>query len=178
MVPKNSLIRLLGLAVVLAFLAPLVRADVKDGETYKCGSQGDVTVSVTPNGTTGDCTVTTTQAGTTSNSATGTPGATAGSCTESGSMTVPDGDGGPTTRVHDGKMQYKNSNGDWVDCGAPRKPKPKQPAGVDYLHAGEPAPHGGVLRAPGQLDWPMLTGDLAPWNGYLWGPGDDVTSLP
>lgn len=128
MLPKKSLIlvRLLSLAFLLACLAPSVRADVKDGETYRCGTQGNVTVDVTTNGTTGDCTVTVTQNGTTSNSATGTPGATAGSCTESGSMTVPDGDGGPTCRVHDGKLQYKNANGDWIDCGVPRKPKPKR----------------------------------------------------
>jgi hypothetical protein len=192
MVPKKSLIlRLLTFAcamLALVSLAPSVRADVKNGETYKCGSQGNVTVSVTPNGTTGDCTVTTTHDGTTSNGATGTPGATAGSCTESGDMTVPDSDGdgpdtaGPTTRVNDGKLQYKNANGDWIDCGAPRK-QPKRTGSLwEQVRAGDPAPFTGRLYyqlSPGDdvTSLPLLQGDTVPYDGFM-SPGEEVTSLP
>ena len=149
-------------------------ADVKNGETYKCGSQGNVTVNVTTNGTAGDCTVSVTQGGVTSPTTTGTPGSTAGSATESGSMTVPDGDGGPTCRVHNGKLQYQNSSGEWIDAGAPRKSRQNQ---AEHLTAGEPAPRAGTLRSPSYPDWPMRVGDLAPWDGML-SPGEEVISLP
>lgn len=169
--------------LALALLTPTAFADVKDGETYKCGTQGNVTFSVSPVGTTGDVSVSITHDGHSSPSVTGTPGAAASTCSAAPEMTPTDGDpnttdDGPTVRIHNGKAQYKNSNGDWIDCGAPRKKDKKRGTpSANYVTAGSPVPCDGVLRANGQPVLPLLTGDIAPWDGYYF-PGDDVTSLP
>lgn len=164
---------------VLAFAAS-AWADVKNGETYKCGSQGNVDfrvgesqfhdtfVSASQNGNPPSPTVN------------GTHGATEQSTSEAPEMTVPNG---PTVRVHNGKAQYKNANGDWIDCGRPRKPKAQRSNTFwEQVYAGDSAPFTGTLHyqlSPGDevTSLPLVQGDVVPYDGFM-SPGEEVVSLP
>jgi hypothetical protein len=170
---------LLSLFTLVAF-AVGARADVKDGEKYKCGSKGTVTVSVSLNATVNTVDFSASQGGETSPEVTGTPGTSGGNtASDTPATSIPDG---PTVRAKDGKMQYRNDDDEWIDCGRPRKRKNSaaqlgSQSGSLYLTAGSPAPHGGILQVPGQL---MLIGkgDLAPHDGWLFRVTDDVTTAP
>jgi hypothetical protein len=183
MVPKKSLLRqLLTLSLLLVFgfaFSVSARADVKNGETYKCGSQGtvdfyvgetqfhDTLVSASQNG------------GSPSPMVSGTHGATERSTSEAPEMAVPNG---PTVRVHNGKAQYKNAAGDWIDCGRPRKQTKQAQSLWVEVHAGDTAPFTGTLHytgAPGDdvTSLPLLAGDVVPYDGFM-SPGEEVTSLP
>lgn len=185
MVPKKSLLLrpLIALCLMLVFgfaLSAPVRADVKNGETYKCGSQGNVDFRVGESQFHDTFVSASQNGGSPSATVDGTHGATEQSTSEAPEMTVP---GGPTVRVHNGKAQYKNANGDWIDCGRPRKKRTRQQTLTEYLVAGDTAPFEGTLReantAPGDdvTSLPLQAGDVAPFDGWLT-PGEEVTSLP
>lgn len=115
-------------AALLALCLP-TSAEVTNGDKYKCGPNGTVTVTITVDATTNVAHVTVSKGSQTSNTATATPGASSSQQTptaeNSGEChldhdTDPDTDD-LETRIHDGKFQYKNSTGDWIDAGRPRK---------------------------------------------------------
>lgn len=174
--------RILLILALLVGLSSSVFADVKNGETYRCGSQGnvdfyvgetqfhDTLVSANQNG------------GPPSPMVSGTHGATERSTSEAPPMTIPNG---PTVRVHNGKAQYLNSEGEWIDCGRPRK-KPKRVGflGVEMYVAvspGETTPFAGTfyyVASPGDdvTSLPLQAGDVIPFEGFY--PGEEVTTLP
>ena len=143
------------LAATLLALCMPSSAEVTNGDKYKCGPNGTVTVSITVDIATNVAHITVSRGNNTSNTATATPGASssqAAPTAEDSAECRLDHDGDPTTgdlvtRVHDGKFQYQNANGDWINAGCPRK---KDRAG----------PHGGNI--------PMESATT----------GEEVTSLP
>jgi len=112
---------LLFLAMALLALAANSFGDVASGDKYKCGSNGTITVTCTLVPTANEVNVNITAPnGDVSPDVTGTPGDAGGdTCSGSPSMSAD----GITFRVEQGtgNPQYKNSNGDWIDCGVPRK---------------------------------------------------------
>lgn len=163
---------------VLAFAAS-AWADVKNGETYKCGSQGNVDFYVGESQF-HDTFVSASNATGNSPLVDGTHGATERSTSEAPEMTV--SNGGPTVRVHNGKAQYKNANGDWIDCGRPRKQTKRARSLWEQVQAGDSAPFTGKLYyqlGPGDDigTMPLQMGDTVPYDGFM-SPGEEVTSLP
>ena len=79
-------------------------------------------------------------------------------------------------------MQYKNANGDWIDCGRPRKNTAAPIGGNLYLTAGDTAPHNGILQsAPGEevTSLPLMQGEIAPHSGWFFQmASDDVEGVP
>jgi hypothetical protein len=164
--------RLFLLAAVLVLLGLPSQAD-------SAGTYGDVTVTTTLSPTMNELSVTL--------STTNDQGQTV----TSGPHVVnadPNGDGrdvqtspeitldGDTYRWRNGKFQKKNGNR-WTTI-PKKKPGKKGGTQMDYLRVGDPAPYPGVLTSPsGGLSVPLLTNDIAPFEGYF-GPGDTTTSLP
>jgi hypothetical protein len=171
--------RILLSLIALMTAATVATAEVKDGEKYKCGPNGTVTVSCSLNPTVGTVDIPVSHGGNDSPTVTGTPGASGGNtCDASPSMSVP---GGPTFRVEPGtgKAQYKNDKGEWVDCGGPRKNSFGQLPGNFYLTAGDTAPHDGILNPGGDItSLPLQAGETAPYDGWFFATaGEEVTSL-
>jgi len=111
------------LAALFAFAA-MSMAEVSNGNKYKCGPNGTVTANVSVDATANTANVTFTRDGDESSSTTGSPGGSGGDTVEDtgGTMKETNADGEELEcRVSDGKWQYKNSNGDWIDAGSPRK---------------------------------------------------------
>jgi len=86
--------------------------------------------------------------------------------------------GGKEFRFHNGKLQYKNDSGDWVDIGRKRK---AIPAGAQYIRAGVPLPCDGRVRPtmlPGAPWVEATAGSARFYDVYFLPAGDDVTTLP
>lgn len=167
------------LPTLLALAGPaLASGEVADGSTWT-NSDGSATVSVdvTQNSSANDASVTFTDGGgSTSTSVTGTLGPSSSedhpTVTDSGQASTTEG----TFRVHDGKVQEKNDQGDWVDW---REKKPKKKQGADgslYLRVGDPAPSPGWLHPPTGQSVRLVQGERAPFAGFF--TGEEVTSLP
>lgn len=163
---------LLRIAAALIGLAVSAVAEVPNGSIW-IGGGHTTTVGVELTGPTSNTvTVTFTDDGVTSNGVDGTPGA--GSSASTPTAEESDEVGG--RRVHNGKAQYKGSDGVWRNMRKQKEPKPKR-GDMERLVAGDPAPHAGTLYS---IDFSrtihMQAGDLAPWDGY-W-IGEEITSLP
>lgn len=84
-------------------------------------------------------------------------------------------DGG-TFKWENGRLKEKQADGTWKTLKKKKKTGGKR-GSMEYLRAGDVAPHDGVLWNPGTPELPLLQGDVAPYSGYF-SPGDDVVSLP
>lgn len=151
---------------------------VKDDSTWSGGGV-TVTVDIVANPTVNTVSVTFTDSNGTSPAATGTPGSSSTSsdptCTTSGNSQTPGSSGG-NYRVQNGRVQRKNSAGDWVNMR--KKIKAGGSGGSYYLQAGSPAPHAGTLVSlRGRSVW-LDRGAPAPWSGQLFTNGEEGTSLP
>lgn len=150
--------------------------EVKDGSTWS-GGDVTVTVDVEQHSSTNTVTVTFTDAEGTSPAAAGTPGESSSeedpTAAESGSASTP-GEDGTSYRVHGGKVQRKNEDGQWVNM---RQKTKKDAGGSILLRANEPAPRRGTLRSPFHGSVPLVRGQLAPFTGQFF-PGEEVGTLP
>ena len=131
-------------------------------ETQIIGTQNQLQVRFTHNGSTSDW----------QNASAADPGDgfDADDSSESGNT------GGKNFRFKNGKAQYQNASGGWVNLGRKRSGNMGQ-GGSEYITAGNPMPDDGLMRTVGSNNWVPTTAGRTYGYDVFW-IGDDVTTLP